>query len=53
MWSPRFGLILKPQANISLYASYARSFLPQSGDQFTCGSGAGRFRVQSDLFPAR
>ncbi|MCP5385886.1 MAG: TonB-dependent siderophore receptor [Novosphingobium sp.] len=35
MWSPRFGLILKPQANISLYASYARSFLPQSGDQFT------------------
>ncbi len=34
-WSPRIGLILKPQANISLYASYARSFLPQSGDQFT------------------
>jgi catecholate siderophore receptor len=34
-WSPRLGLILKPQANLSLYASYARSFLPQSGDQFT------------------
>ena len=34
-WSPRVGLILKPQANISLYASYAKSFLPQSGDQFT------------------
>ncbi len=34
-WSPRFGLVLKPQANISLYASFARSFLPQSGDQFS------------------
>ena len=33
-WSPRFGVILKPRANISLYGSYARSFLPQSGDQF-------------------
>ncbi len=34
-WSPRVGLILKPQANLSIYASYAKSFLPQSGDQFT------------------
>ena len=34
-WSPRFGLVLKPQQNISVYASYAKSFLPQSGDQFT------------------
>ncbi len=34
-WSPRLGLIIKPQANISLYASYAKSFLPQAGDQFT------------------
>ena len=34
-WSPRFGLVLKPQQNISFYASYAKSFLPQSGDQFT------------------
>jgi catecholate siderophore receptor len=32
--SPRFGLIVKPQPNISLYASYSRSFLPRSGDQF-------------------
>jgi len=35
MWSPRFGLIVKPVANVSLYASYAKSFLPQTGDQFT------------------
>lgn len=34
-WSPRFGLVLKPQSNLSFYASYARSFLPQSGDQFS------------------
>ena len=33
-WSPRLGAILKPQSNISIYASYAKSFLPQSGDQF-------------------
>ncbi len=34
-WSPRLGLIIKPQEDISLYASFAESFLPQSGDQFT------------------
>ncbi len=33
-FSPRFGVIVKPQENISLYASYSRSFLPRSGDQF-------------------
>ncbi|HYC96190.1 MAG TPA: TonB-dependent siderophore receptor [Sphingomicrobium sp.] len=34
LWSPRLGLILKPLENLSLYASYSRSYLPQSGDQF-------------------
>ena len=34
LWSPRLGVILKPQPNLSLYASYSRSYLPQSGDQF-------------------
>jgi catecholate siderophore receptor len=34
-WSPRLGLILKPRENVSVYTSYAISFLPQSGDQFT------------------
>jgi catecholate siderophore receptor len=33
--SPRLGLVLKPVAALSLYGSYSRSFLPQSGDQFT------------------
>ena len=32
--SPRAGLVYKPIEPISLYASYSRSFLPQSGDQF-------------------
>lgn len=32
--SPRIGLVVKPNAQLSLYASYATSFLPQAGDQF-------------------
>jgi catecholate siderophore receptor len=35
LWSPRLGVILKPRDNLSLYASYSRSYLPQSGDQFS------------------
>lgn len=35
LWSPRLGLIFKPMENLSLYASYSRSYLPQSGDQFS------------------
>jgi catecholate siderophore receptor len=27
-------LVVKPQSNLSLYGSYSRSYLPQSGDQF-------------------
>lgn len=32
--SPRGALIFKPMRDASVYASYSRSFLPQSGDQF-------------------
>jgi catecholate siderophore receptor len=35
LWSPRLGLVLKPSDRLSLYASYSRSYLPQSGDQFS------------------
>ena len=35
LWSPRLGLVLKPTDRLSLYASYSRSYLPQSGDQFS------------------
>lgn len=33
-WSPRFGLVVKPFEQLSLYGSYSRSFLPAAGDQF-------------------
>ncbi len=33
--SPRLGLVLKPTERLSIYTSYSRSFLPQSGDQFS------------------
>jgi catecholate siderophore receptor len=48
LWSPRLGLILKPRDNLSLYASFSRSYLPQSGDQF--GSLTG---TTADLKPER
>jgi catecholate siderophore receptor len=35
LWSPRLGVIAKPTRKLSLYASYSRSYLPQSGDQFS------------------
>jgi catecholate siderophore receptor len=35
LWSPRLGLVFKPNRRLSVYASYSRSYLPQSGDQFS------------------
>ena len=32
--SPRGGVVIKPMKSLSIYGSYAQSFLPQSGDQF-------------------
>lgn len=46
--SPRIGLVLKPQQNISLYGSYSQSFLPRSGDQFLALSV-----TQQNLAPER
>ena len=34
LWSPRLGIVGKPMPELSVYASFSRSFLPQSGDQF-------------------
>ena len=34
LWSPRLGFVFKPVEQVSLYASYSQSYLPQSGDQF-------------------
>lgn len=33
--SPRFGVVVKPAEQISVYAGYGESFLPASGNQFT------------------
>lgn len=33
-FSPRAGIIVKPTPDLSIYASYSESFLPQAGDQF-------------------
>ena len=33
-FSPRLGLIYKPQENISMYLSYSESFIPKSGEQY-------------------
>jgi catecholate siderophore receptor len=34
VFSPRAALVFQATPDVSVYASYARSFLPQSGDQF-------------------
>jgi len=39
-FSPRAGIIYKPQENVSIYASYSESFLPRSGEQFADISGS-------------
>ncbi len=45
--SPRFGIIVKPMPDLSLYASYSQSFLPQAGDQFLILSpGASAFEPE-------
>jgi catecholate siderophore receptor len=33
-FSPRAGVIYKPQENVSLYYSYSESFLPRAGEQY-------------------
>lgn len=33
LWSPRFGLIVKPIEDASIYASYSQTFVPRAGEQ--------------------
>jgi catecholate siderophore receptor len=35
LWSPRVGLIYKPAANASLYASYSVAYVPRAGQQLS------------------
>ena len=39
--TPRAGIVYKHEENISLYASYSQTFVPQSGDQFANLGDAG------------
>ena len=49
--SPRFGLIYKPQENVSLYGSYSESFLPRSGEQFANINGSNNQLDPKHFFP--
>lgn len=54
-FSPRAGLIYKPQENFSIYTSYSKSFLPRSGDQFltltpTVGTTLGTVDLEPESF---
>ena len=54
--SPRFGLIYKPQENMSLYLSYSESFLPRSDEQYktfdgkSCGTAKNCEKYDPDTF---
>ena len=40
-FTPRLGVVFKPEEFVSLYASYSKTFLPQSGEQFASLGDAG------------
>ena len=40
IFSPRLGIIYKPQENISLYAAYSESYYPKAGEQYKKQSDA-------------
>lgn len=47
--SPRAGAIFKPWEDISIYASYSKSFLPRSGEQFANINGTAN-QLDADEF---
>jgi catecholate siderophore receptor len=52
-FSPRFGLIYKPQNNVSVYYSYSESFAPRSGEQYkklTGGAAGSGETLKPDYF---
>ena len=48
-FSPRAGLVFKPQENISVYGSYSQCFLPRTGGQFAGLRRSSPGSVQSDI----
>jgi catecholate siderophore receptor len=50
--SPRFGVVLKPAENVSVYGSYSVSYLPSSGDQFSTLT-PGTFLAEPEKFVSK
>ena len=50
--SPRAGAIFKPWEDISIYASYSKSFLPRSGEQFANIDGSNN-QLDADEFESQ
>ena len=48
-FSPRIGLVYKPQSDLTLYASYSETFIPQSGEQYATLSGD-KDKLVSDIY---
>lgn len=48
-FSPRAGLVFKPEENVSLYGSYSQTFLPRTGEQFAGLRRSSPGSVQSDI----
>ena len=51
LFSPRLGLIFKPQENMSLYFSYSESFQPRSGEQYKTFVDKAKTTVSSKYNP--
>ena len=54
LWSPRVGVIFKPEASMSLYASYSNTFQPRAGSQLaslaTGATAAGNPAFDPEIF---
>ena len=48
-FSPRLGLVYKPESDLTLYASYSETFIPQSGEQYATLSGT-KDKLVSDIY---
>ncbi|HAO54941.1 MAG TPA: TonB-dependent siderophore receptor [Gammaproteobacteria bacterium] len=49
-FSPRFGLVFRPQANLSVYGSYSESFIPKSGGQYADLKGSKKQKTDPDVY---
>ena len=49
-FSPRFGLVFKPRANLSVYGSYSESFIPKSGGQYADLKGSKKQKTDPDVY---